>query len=69
MQIVQGSLVIIGADTKTPNVLLNGVSVAGLVDVKVNFSGKVTLKVKNANMNDQVVQDLIAGGIVVKGVQ
>jgi len=69
MQIVQGSLVIIGANTKTPNVLLNGVSVAGLVDVKVNFSGKVTLKVKNANLNDQVVQDLISGGIVVKGVQ
>lgn len=66
MQVVQGSLVIIGANTKTPSVMFNGRKVEGLTDVKVNFSGKVTLKVKKQNMQDQVVIDLIAADIEVK---
>lgn len=69
MQVVQGSLVIIGANTKTPSLMLNGVKVNGLVDLKVNFSGKVTLKIKEANLQDPVVQTLIASGVVVKGVK
>ena len=69
MQVVQGSLVIIGANTKTPSVMFNGRKVEGLTDVKVNYSGKVTLKVKETNLQDQVVLDLVAAGTSVKGVK
>ena len=69
MQVVQGSLVIISANTQTPQVMWNGRKVEGLVDTKVNFNSKVTLKVKEANLQDQVVLDLIGAGVVVKGVK
>lgn len=68
MQIAQGSLVIIGANTKTPNVMWNGRQVEGFVDVKVNFSNKVTLKIKKEFLESDSVKAVVAAGISVKGV-
>lgn len=69
MQVTQGSLVIINANSKQPQVMWNGVKVNGLVDLKVNFNKKVILKLKEENLQDSVVLQIVAAGISVIGVK
>lgn len=67
MQIVQGSLVIIGANTPAPVVLLNGKPVEGVVGIRVDWEAdeqRVKLKV-NGN-DDAMYQALLAAGVHIK---
>lgn len=68
MQVVQGSLVIIGANKKQPQVLWNGIPVNGIIGLKVNFNGKVVLKINKQNMVDDAVISLVSAGVKVKEV-
>lgn len=67
MQVTQGSLVIINANSKQLQVMWNGIKVSGVTALKVNFNKKVILRVKKENLQDAIIQELISNGISVLG--
>ena len=65
MQAAQGNLVIIGANTDTPQVFFNGAKVEGVLSIAVDSRQavqKVVLKIEE----DQAVADLQAAGVIVR---
>lgn len=68
MQVTSGSLVIVGANTEKPQVFWNGLPVSAVVAVKVNFNGKIALKVKKENLQEVTISAILEAGIKVKGV-
>jgi hypothetical protein len=72
MQVTQGSLVIIGLNTSTPQVFWNGVLLANVVGIYSNVDtddcledNKIKLRVTDTL---EVYTELLAAGIIVKKV-
>lgn len=67
MQIAQGNLVIVGANTQTPHVFFNGLPVSGITGIRVDWENdeqRVKLKVNGTDTD--MYNALRAAGIIVK---
>lgn len=65
MQTTQGSLVMVGLNTTSPQVFWNGVKLEGIVGIKVDNTStdqKVVLKMRDSN----IVSELRDAGIVIR---
>lgn len=65
MQTTQGSLVMVGLNTDTPEVFFNGAKINGVLSIAVDSrlaTNKVTLKV----VEDPQIADLLAAGVAVR---
>ena len=63
----QGSLVMLGLNTDTPSVFFNGITVPGIVEIRVEWEHderKVKLKVNGAD--DTMYMQLVEAGVTVK---
>jgi hypothetical protein len=69
MQIVQGSLVIIGANTSTPQVLFNGHQVAGVIGIRIDWEqDEHHVKLKVNGTDDSTYVALASAGVQIKKV-
>lgn len=67
MQIAQGNLVIIGANTQAAQVFFNGLPVSGITGIRVDWENdeqRVKLKVNGADT--ETCNALRAAGVIVK---
>jgi hypothetical protein len=65
MQTTQGSLVLVGLNTNTPQVFWNGQIVGGITGIQVNNNELQTSVVFKMN-EDPVIAEMKAAGITVK---
>lgn len=65
MQAAQGSLVLIGLNTSTPQVFWNGVQVQGVIGINVSNNAD-TQRVLLTISEDPMIAELKAAGVIVK---
>lgn len=69
MQIVQGSLVIVGAHTATPTVLFNGLPVIGVIGIRVDWDhDEARVKLRVNGTDDATYVALASAGVTIKKV-
>lgn len=66
MQISQGSLVIVGANTQTAQVFWNGVVVPNIVGIRVDWENDEQRVKLKASIDDVIYNELRTAGINVK---